>query len=194
MPPKRKQPAAAPAKPPAKRRSKLAKDNDISAEEEAEIQEAFTLFAKPDEDDPSSKDHLIATSDVRRCLIALNAPPKDNAELAELIETVDPDDAGWVGYEHFVAIAALKLRARDNDPDVVSEEVEKAYRLFTKGEDRAITLLDLKRVARELREEVPDNVLKDMIREATGGGLGGGRIRWNIETTNSAHELRMFPI
>ncbi|EGP84168.1 uncharacterized protein MYCGRDRAFT_28547, partial [Zymoseptoria tritici IPO323] len=145
---------------PAKRRSKLAKDNDISAEEEAEIQEAFTLFAKPDEDDPSSKDHLIATSD-------------DNAELAELIETVDPDDAGWVGYEHFVAIAALKLRARDNDPDVVSEEVEKAYRLFTKGEDRAITLLDLKRVARELREEVPDNVLKDMIREATGGGLGG---------------------
>jgi Ca2+-binding EF-hand superfamily protein len=169
-PPKRKQAAAAAPKPPAKRRSKLAKDNDISAEEEAEIQEAFSLFAKQDEDSSAT---VIATSDIRRCLIALNAPPKDAAELAELIETVDPDETGWVEYEHFVAIAALKLRARDNDPDLLNEEIEKAYMLFTKGEDRAITLGDLKRVARELREEVPDNVLKDMIREANGGGLGG---------------------
>jgi Ca2+-binding EF-hand superfamily protein len=54
----------------------------------------------------------------------------------------------------------------------VNEEVAKAYRLFTKGEDRAITMADLRRVAKELREEIPENVLKDMVREATGGGLG----------------------
>jgi len=39
--------------------------------------------------------------------------------------------------------------------------------------EREISLGDLRRIAKELREEVPDNVLKDMIREATGGGLGG---------------------
>lgn len=51
--------------------------------------------------------------------------------------------------------------------------MRKAYHLFTKGEEREITLHDLRRVARELREDVPENVLKDMVREATGGGLGG---------------------
>lgn len=110
---------------------------------------------------------------MRRCLIALNAPPKDAAELKELIETVDPDDSGWVDYERFLAIAALKLHARQDDPEAQSEEVQKAYTLFTKGQERDITINDLRRVVKELREDVPESVLKDMIREATGGGLGG---------------------
>jgi Ca2+-binding EF-hand superfamily protein len=119
------------------------------------------------------KDGAIPTADVRRCLIALNAPPKDKAELRELVETVDPDETGWVDFERFVAIAALKLHARHDDPEAQSEEVQKAYKLFTKGQEREISINDLRRVAKELREDVPENVLKDMIREATGGGLGG---------------------
>lgn len=174
MAPKRKQPAASASapKPAAKRRSKLAKENDISAEEESEIQEAFALFSVASEE-YDSKQGVIATSDVRRCLIALNAPPSDQAELQEIRDTVDPEDAGWVTYEYFVAVAALKLRAKQEDPEAMNEEVMKAYSLFTKGQEREITLSDLKRVSMELREDVPDNVLKDMIREATGGGLGG---------------------
>lgn len=152
-----------------KRRSKLAKENDVSAEEEAEIQEAYTLFAAPGDDGEIKLSRL----DLRRCLVALNTPTASNAEMVEILETVDPDNTDRIGYEHFLAIAALKLHARHDDPGARDEEVEKAYRLFTKGDERAITLHDLRRVARELREEVPDNVLKDMIREATGGGLGG---------------------
>lgn len=163
QPPKRKAQAAAP-KPTQKRRSKLAKENDISADDEAEIQEAFNIFAQ---------DGSIPTADIRRCLIALNAPPKDNAELNELIETVDPDDSGLVDYEHFVAIAALKVNQRGEDPEAKREEVRKAYMLFTKGQERDINISDLRRVARELREDVPEGILKDMLREATGGGLGG---------------------
>lgn len=75
-------------------------------------------------------------------------------------------------YEHFVAVAALKLHSRHDDPGAQDEEVMKAYRLFTQDEERDVTLHDLRRIAKELREDVPDNVLKDMIREATGGGLG----------------------
>ena len=175
MPPKRKQPASAASasasKPTPKRRSKLAKDNSISADEEEEIREAFSLFIQKTKD--GSKEGEIATQDVRRALIALNAPPTDNDELQEILETVDPDDSGWVSYEHFIAVATLKLRAKHDDPDTMNEEVIKAYKLFTKGQPRDINLNDLKRVAKELREDVPDNVLKDMIREATGGGLGG---------------------
>lgn len=174
MSPKRKQPTAAASAPKAapKRRSKLAKENDITAEEEAEIQDAFELFAARNNDE-KLQDSLVATSDVRRCLIALNIPPTNQAEMQEMLETVDPDDSGWVSYEHFVAIAALKLRAKHEDPEAMNEEVAAAYRLFTKGQEREINLNDLRRVARDLKEDVPDNVLKDMIREATGGGLGG---------------------
>jgi Ca2+-binding EF-hand superfamily protein len=170
MAPKRKPPAASSsaATTPAKRRSKLAKDNDISADEEAEIQEAFSLFATKDTQS-KNKEGTIASSDVRRCLIALNTPPSDAEELQEILDTVDPDGSGWVTYEHFVAVAALKLRAKHEDPEAMSEEVMKAYQLFTKGQDREITLNDLRRVARELREDIPDNVLKDMMREATSG-------------------------
>ncbi len=173
MAPKRKQPAASSSKPaaaaPKKRASKLAKDNDLSAAEESEIQEAFALFSVPSS---TSKDPIIPTSDVRRALIALNAPPTSAAELAEITATVDPDDSGSVTYEHFVAVAALKLHAKHNDPEAMKEEVFKAYGLFTQGQEREIGLNDLRRVARELREEVPENVLKDMLREATGGGVG----------------------
>lgn len=120
-----------------------------------------------------TKQGAIMTGDVRRCLIALNAPPRDKAEMKELIDTVDPEDTGWVAYEHFFAVAALKLNARHDDPDALNEEVVKAYRLFTKGQERDITVSDLRRIAAELKEDVPDSVLKDMVREATGGGLGG---------------------
>src|ERR1700761_3509954 len=174
MPPKRKQPgtSASASKPAAKRRSKLAKENDITADDEEEIKEAFDLFSVHNSDS-DSKEKVIATSDVRRCLIALNTPPTDNAELQEMLETVDPDSSGWVTYEHFVAVAALKLHAKHDDPTAMNEEVLKAYRLFTRGQERDINLNDLRRVARDLKEDVPENVLKDMVREATGGGLGG---------------------
>ncbi|EME85727.1 uncharacterized protein MYCFIDRAFT_186232 [Pseudocercospora fijiensis CIRAD86] len=168
MPYQRKNSAA---KQPAKRRSKLAKENDISADEEAEIREAFDLFASQDDE----KDGRISRNDVRRCLIALNAPPANNADLQELLEVADPENAGWVPFEHFLPVAALQLnRAKgDEDEERQQEEVDKAYNLFVKGQDRPITIADLKRISKELREDVPDNVLKDMIREATGGSLGG---------------------
>jgi len=92
----------------------------------------------------------------------------------EILDTVDPEKTGRISYEHFVAIAALKMNAQHDDEDDGGEEVAKAYRLFTQGDEgREITLADLRRVARELREEVPEAVLRDMVREATGGGVGG---------------------
>lgn len=177
QPPRRKQPAAAAStsKPPAKRRSKLAKENDISADQEAEILESFALFATQQPDYEDSKEGVIAASDVRRCLIALNLPPRDAAQLREFVEIADQDGTGWVPYERFVAIAALQMNnaVGDDGGERRREEVERAFRLFTRGEDRKIGLADLRRIAGELREDVPENVMKDMLREASSGGLGG---------------------
>jgi hypothetical protein len=49
--------------------SKLAKENDISAKEEAEIKETFHLFSVENEDYASEKEGVIKTQDVRRALV-----------------------------------------------------------------------------------------------------------------------------
>lgn len=51
-----------------------------------------------------------------------------------------------------------------------------AYQLFTKGTDGGpITMAHLRRVARELREEVSEDMLRNMILEANGGaGISKG--------------------
>ena len=117
---------------------------------------------------------MIPTSSIRRALTALGTPPSSAAELQELIDTVDPEESGYATYPHFLAIAALKLQ--DRSEDSIREEVETAFRLFTgkSGEDR-ITIATLRRVARELKENVDEQVLKDMIMEANSGeGVGKG--------------------
>jgi hypothetical protein len=53
----------------AKRASKLAKDNGITADQEAEIREAFGLFAVSHPDHESSKEGVLRRDDVRRCLM-----------------------------------------------------------------------------------------------------------------------------
>lgn len=180
MPPKRKLGGAAqPGASTRARQSKLAKEHDITAQEEAEIKEAFTLFAEPME---GEREGVIPIDDVRRAMIALDIPPKDKHELAEFTEILDPDEEGYATYPSFVAICALKLHARDQTSETHMHEVDEAFSLFTgTGEGRAgaqssvITMAHLKRVAAVLKEEVDDDLLRDMILEANGGaGVGRG--------------------
>ncbi|CAN8095845.1 unnamed protein product [Discula destructiva] len=184
MPPKRKAAASTESGASGKTRlSKLARENDITAQEEAEIREAFALFSEKAE---GEKDGVIPIGDVRRAMIALDIPPKDKHELAEFTAILDPEDEGYTNFASFVAICALKLHARDDqadDPDTQhAREVDGAFGLFT-GTDAAtgapqssaITMAHLRRVAAVLKEDVDDELLRDMILEANGGaGVGRG--------------------
>lgn len=129
---------------------------------------------------------MIPTSDVRRCLIALGIPPSSQAELSEFLSILDPEDEGFVTYPNFVAIAALKMHAREDDEEGKKGEVDDAFGLFVggngEGREERITLGHLKRVAALLKEEVDEAVLKDMILEANGGaGIGKGVGREEFE-------------
>lgn len=86
----------------------------------------------------------------------------------EINDTVDPMATGVVTYASFVTVCALKLHSRSDD--TISHEVETAFRLFTGGGDGPITMAHLRRIARELKEDVPEDVMKSMILEANGGG------------------------
>ncbi|KAI9649081.1 hypothetical protein NHQ30_001648 [Ciborinia camelliae] len=187
MPPKRKNNSASTAGP----RSKLAKENNITAAEETEIKEAFSLFAQKME---GEKEGVIAIGDVRRALIALGLTPTAS-ELREYHSILDPEDEGYTVYRHFLAICAIKFHSRSRTTDSHKKEVDDAFRLFTNagqkksagggegGEDMGrITLATLKRVARVLKEDVDEDLLINMLLEANGGkGVGKGVERDEFE-------------
>ena len=103
-----------------------------------------------------------------------------------ILSTIDPLNTGFVDFIPFLSYAAIALQNKDNAHDegasdysdaeyageTHAEEVSAAYKLFTHGAAGPITLAHLRRVAKELREDVPDEVLRDMIVEANGGVKG----------------------
>ncbi|PON30197.1 hydroxyacylglutathione hydrolase [Trichoderma gamsii] len=164
-PPKRK--TGGPSTAPKPRQSRLAKEHNVSAQEEGEIKEAFGLFAEPMD---GEKNGVLPINDVKSALIALGIPPSTPAELHEFISILDPDNDGYATYEPFFAICALKFHAREDDTDAHHrEELIEAFQLFTNGHDGPITLAHLRRVAAVLKEDVDEELLKDMILEANGG-------------------------
>ncbi|TGO19689.1 hypothetical protein BTUL_0003g01460 [Botrytis tulipae] len=185
MPAKRKDTSAPAAGP----RSKLAKEHNITAAEETEIKEAFSLFSQKME---GEKEGVIAMGDVRRALIALGLTPTPS-ELREYHSILDPEDEGFTVYRHFVAICAIKFHSRTRTSDSHKKDVDDAFRLFSNagqkeggsggGDDMGrITLATLKRVARVLKEDVDEELLISMLLEANGGqGVGKGVERDEFE-------------
>lgn len=105
---------------------------------------------------------------------ALNLSPS-RSELPSILSTLDPASSGLVPFEPFLGYAALALNHSSSAADL-DAEVLAAYSLFTHGAPGPITLSHLKRVARELKEDVDEKLLADMILEANGGaGMEGVR-------------------
>lgn len=98
---------------------------------------------------------------------AQNVAPKSRTDLNEFLEILDPDSEGYVTYPHFVELCALQINNKSDETKAA--EVDSAFRLFTKGKERSITLQDLRVVAQTLKEDVSDDVLEAMILEANGG-------------------------
>jgi hydroxyacylglutathione hydrolase len=181
MPPKRKAAtASASGATRAAPRSKLAKEHNVSTQQEGEIKEAYSLFAEPMD---GERHGVIPIDDVKSALIALGIPPSSKDELNEFISILDPDSDGYATYEPFFAICALKFHARsdsdDDDQNAQSAahraQLDEAFRLFTNNQDGPITLAHLRRVAAVLKEDVDEELLKDMILEAnSGAGVARG--------------------
>ncbi|KAF2666924.1 hypothetical protein BT63DRAFT_427343 [Microthyrium microscopicum] len=163
------------------RLTKLAKEHSITNEQEAEISDAFALFATSSDSDATNG--TLPTTHLQKSLVALNISiPR--AELTELRATLDPDEEGEISYTHFLAYAALRLNeaADDADQEQKAEEVREAYGLFTRGGEGPITIAHLRRVAGLVKEEVDDATLKDMIAEANGKGWKDGVNAREFET------------
>ncbi|KAL8843176.1 MAG: hypothetical protein Q9176_002129 [Flavoplaca citrina] len=185
MPPSRSRPTKRPPPPsePQPKPSALALQNNISASTERSIHEAFTLFATPSSSSTTEK--TLPSTSLSPALKALGLKSRKRS-IQDLLDAADPDDSGSIPYETFLAVAALKLNAQssnDDNEDEKAAEIEEAFQLFLgegrkggrkTGEDddegeEVITMQTLKRVAKVLKEDVDEKVLRDMILEANGG-------------------------
>ncbi len=144
-------------RPPAKNQRKGRAE--LTEEQRQEIKEAFDLF---DTDGSGSID----SKELKVAMRALGFEPRKE-EVKRMISEMDKDGSGTIEYPEFEDMMASKMAERDP-----REEILKAFKLFDDDNTGKISFKNLKRVARELGENMTDEELMEMIEEADRDGDG----------------------
>merc|ERR1711966_333271 len=121
--------------------------------------EAFNLF---DTDGSSSID----AKELKVAMRALGFEPKKE-EIKKMISDIDKDGTGTINFSEFLVMMTSKMSERDS-----KEEIIKAFRLFDHDNTGKISLKNLRRVAKEIGENMTDEELQEMIDEADKDGDG----------------------
>ncbi|CAH0482943.1 unnamed protein product [Peronospora belbahrii] len=132
---------------------------ELTHEQKHEIREAFDLF-------DMNGTGTIDLKEVKVAMRALGFEPKKE-EMHELIATLNKDSNGTINYADFVTMMTLKMSEKDPH-----DEIRKAFYLFDTDKTGKISFHNLKRVAKELGENMTDEELQEMIDEADCDGDG----------------------
>ena len=135
------------------------KRTELTEEQKQEIKEAFDLFDTDGSGNIDSKELKVA-------MRALGFEPK-REEIKKLISEVDKDGSGVIDFPEFLDMMTQKMAERDP-----RDEMLKAFRLFDDDETGRISFKNLKRVAKELGENMTDDEIQEMIDEADRDGDG----------------------
>lgn len=143
----------------ATRREKKQSRQGLTEEQKQEIREAFDLF---DTDGSGSID----AKELKVAMRALGFEPKKE-EIKKMIVDMDKDGSGTIDFDEFLLMMTTKMSDRD-----AREEIMKAFRLFDDDSTGKISFKNLKRVAKELGENMTDEEIQEMIDEADKDGDG----------------------
>src|SRR5882757_6796446 len=132
---------------------------DLTEEQKQEIKEAFDLF---DTDGSGTID----AKELKVAMRALGFEPKKE-EIRKMIADADKNGTGVIDFPEFLDMMTGKMAERDP-----REEMLKAFRLFDDDETGKISFKNLKRVAKELGENMTDEEIQEMIDEADRDGDG----------------------
>ncbi|KAI5946486.1 centrin-3 [Manis javanica] len=135
------------------------KKRKLSEEQKQEIKDAFELF-------DTDKDQAIDYHELKVAMRALGFDVK-KADVLKILKDYDREATGKITFEDFNEVVTDWVLERDPH-----EELLKAFKLFDDDDSGKISLRNLRRVARELGENMSDEELRAMIEEFDKDGDG----------------------
>ncbi|XP_048815931.1 uncharacterized protein LOC125699928 [Lagopus muta] len=131
----------------------------VSAEQRQQLREAFDTF------DPDGSG-LIDVKDLKLTMRALGCELR-KAEMKRIISEVDENGSGKINFESFLRVMTQKMAEPFS-----KEEILKGFKLFDYDGTGKISFEKLKLVASEVKEDITDEELQEMIDEADVDGDG----------------------
>ncbi|KAJ4764627.1 Calmodulin [Rhynchospora pubera] len=128
-------------------------DQNLTPEQISEFQQAFLLFDR-------NNDGCITLEELAAVIHQLGLNPTE-VELLEMIREVDINGNGTIEFNEFTILMARKLMETDTD-----EEMKEAFEVFDKDHNGLISPSELRHVMRNLGENLTDDEVAQMIREA----------------------------
>jgi len=138
---------------------KRRKRRELSVEQKQEIKEAFELF-------DSDKDQMINYHELKVAMRALGFDVK-KADVLKVLQEYDREEVGKITFEDYNECMTEWILNRDPQ-----EEMMKSFKLFDDDETGKISVRNLRRVAREIGENVTEDELRSMIDEFDYNGDG----------------------
>ncbi|XP_071942146.1 centrin-3 isoform X2 [Antedon mediterranea] len=135
------------------------KRREIADEQKQEIKEAFELF-------DTDYDGAIDYHELKVAMKALGFEVK-KADVLKVLRDYDRENTGKISFKDFNEVMTDWILERDPQ-----EEILKAFKLFDDDDSGKISLRNLRRVARELGENMTDEELRAMIDEFDKDGDG----------------------
>ncbi|XP_077318534.1 centrin-3 isoform X2 [Lithobates pipiens] len=138
---------------------KKKKKRELTEEQKQEIKDAFDLF-------DTDKDKAIDYHELKVAMRALGFDVK-KADVLRILKDYDGEATGKISFDDFNEVVTDLILERDPQ-----EEMLKAFKLFDDDDSGKINLRNLRRVSRELGENMTDEELRAMIDEFDKDGDG----------------------
>ncbi|OAV99314.1 hypothetical protein PTTG_04595 [Puccinia triticina 1-1 BBBD Race 1] len=125
---------------------------ELTEEQKLEIKEAFELF-------DTDKDGAIDYHELKVAMRALGFELK-KPEILKILRDHDKQGQGLIEFNEFDKVMTEKIQARDP-----REEILRAFKLFDTDNTGKISLRDLRKISKELGENLDEEELSAMIEE-----------------------------